>query len=193
DPIQAYKRITGISDTQLNDEIYDMAAKYATWDIDALRDLGSDYIGDLTYKFTVLGDGSLRVTYDRAPGTTGYNIIPLEVPTAGTVVSTDFTGLINEIGFNPIAEPVRAGWRYGYVALLGNGTRVYGDMHTDATGTAAFTVPTGCDRLFFVVTGAPTSYAPHAWDEDEANDEQWPYQIKVNNTEVVGYLTFDEG
>lgn len=192
DPIQAYKRITGISDVQLNDEIYDMATKYATWDIDALRVLGSDYIGDLTYKFTVLGDGSLRVTYDRAPGTTGYNIIPLEVPTAGTAVSIDFTGLINETGFNPIADPLRAGWRYGYVALLQNGTRVYGDMHGSATGIASFTVPVGCDRLFFVVTGAPSSYAPHAWDEDEANDEQWPYQLKVANTDVIGYLTFDE-
>ncbi|GGG76221.1 hypothetical protein GCM10007415_04970 [Parapedobacter pyrenivorans] len=192
DPIQAYKRITGISDVQFNEEIYDMATKYATWDIDPLRSLGSDYIGALTYKFTVLGDGSLCVTYERAPGTTGYNIIPLEVPAAGTVVSIDFTGLTAEPGFNPIADPARAGWRYGYVALLQNGTRVYGDMHSGATGMASFTVPVGCDRLFFVVTGAPTSYAPHAWDEDEANDEQWPYQIKVTNTEVIGYLTFDD-
>jgi len=192
DPIQAYKRMTGISDAQLNDEIYDMATKFATWDIDALRDLGANSIGALTYKFTVLGDRTLRVTYDRTPGTTGYNVIPLEVPDAGTEVSIAFTGLINESGYNPIADPERAGWRYGYVALLENGNRVYGDMHSNVTGTATFTVPVGCDRLFFVVTGAPTSYAPHAWDEDEANDEQWPYQIKVTNTGVIGYLMFDE-
>ena len=192
DPYQAYKRITGITDGQLNDEIYDMAAKFATWDIDAIRDLGSDYIGDLTYKFSVLNDGSLQVTYDHTPGTTGYNVIPLEVPDAGTVVSIDFTGLVNEPGYNPMTDPTRAGWRYGYVALLQNGTRVYGDMHRANTGSAEFTVPEGCDRLFFVVTGAPTSYAPHAWDEEEANDEQWPYKVKVTNTNVVGYLTFNE-
>lgn len=192
DPIQAYKRITNISDAQLNDEVYDMAAKFATWDIDALRELGKDHIGAHTYKFDTQEDGSLRVTYDRTPGTTGYNVIPLEVPAVGTEVSIDFTGLINETGFNPVSDPNRAGWRYGYVALLENGTRVYGSMHSAATGTASFTVPQGASRLWFVVTGAPATYAPHAWDEDEANDEQWPYKIKVHGTNVVGYLTFDE-
>ncbi|SFB79164.1 protein of unknown function [Parapedobacter composti] len=192
DPIQAYKRITGITDAQLNDEIYDMATKFATWDIGALRDLGANHIGALTYKFTMLADGTLRVAYDRTPGTTGYNVIPLEVPDAGTEVSIAFTGLINKAGYNPIAVPSRAGWRYGYVALLGNGNRVYGDMQSGTSGTATFTVPPGTERLFFVVTGAPASYAPHAWDDDESNDEQWPYEIKVTNTNVIGYLTFDD-
>lgn len=192
DPIQAYKRITGINDQQLNDEVYDMATKFVTWDLDALRELGADFIGRHTYQFDVLDDGALRVAYDRCLGTTGYNVIPLEVPPEGTEVSIDFAGLVNETGFNPVPVPSRAGWRYGYVALLENGTRVYGDMHDQSTATVNFTVPQNTRQLWFVVTGAPTTYAVHAWDDDEANDEQWPYKIKVHNTNVVGYLTFNE-
>ncbi len=192
DPIQAYRRITGITDEQLNDEVYDMAAKFTTWDIDALRALGRDHVGTLAYGFDARADGSLRVTRARVPGTTGYNVIPLDVPAANTEVSVDFTGLVDDADFNPIADPTRAGWRYGYVALLDNGTRVYGDRHSGTTATARFTVPQTTSRLWFVVTGAPKTYASHAWDEEESNDEQWPYRIKVHNTDVAGYLTFDE-
>lgn len=192
DPIQAYKRIVGVNDAQFNDELYDMAKKFVTWDIDALRDLGAAHIGKHAYGFDVLEDGSLRVTYERCPGTTGYNVVPLEVPAVGTEVSIDFTGIANASGFNQVADAARAGWRYGYVALLENGNRVYGDMHSQAEATAKFTVPQGTEKLWFVVTGAPSTYMPHAWDEDESNDDQWPYQIKVHNTGVVGYLTFDE-
>ncbi|WP_257666382.1 DUF4859 domain-containing protein [Parapedobacter tibetensis] len=192
DPMQAYMRITGISNAQLNDEIYDAASKLATWDLDAIRSIGQNYIGVHTYKFDALTDGSLRVTYDRCPGTTGYNVIPLEVPAAGTEVSIAFTGLVNEAGFNPISNPSRAGWRHGYIALLENGTRVYGNMMSGTNNNVPFTVPQNCSKLWFIVTGAPTTYAPHPWDDDETNDEQWPYKIKVTNTNVVGYLSFDE-
>ncbi|HTG57123.1 MAG TPA: DUF6055 domain-containing protein, partial [Niabella sp.] len=76
------------------------------------------------------------------------------------------------------------GWRYGYVALLNNGTRSYSDMHADATGTATFTVPENCRKLWFVVTGAPNTYAPHPWDDDNTNDDQWPYKVKFSNTDI---------
>lgn len=193
DPLQGYKRITGISDEQLNAELYEMAAKFATWDIAALRDRGSDYIGGHTYGFDVQQDGALKVAYDHCPGTGGYNVVPLDMPEAGTTVTIDFEGLTNDAQFNPIAQASRAGWRYGYVALLHSGERVYTTMMTSPQGTASYTVPANCARLFFVVTGAPSSYAPHPWDENEQNDEQWPYAIKITGTHVTGYVTFEEG
>ncbi|WP_240775504.1 DUF4859 domain-containing protein [Sphingobacterium psychroaquaticum] len=191
DPIQAYKRITGINDSQFNDQMYDAASKFASWDINSLRDLGQNFIGKHTYKFDVLNDGRLQVTNDKAPGTTGYNVVPLEVPAAGTEVTINFEGFVNEPGFNAVDNAARAGWRYGFVALLSNGNRVYGTMHNAKVGQAKFTVPSGTSRLWFVVTGAPTSYKAHAWDDNESNDEQWPYRIAVQQTNVVGYLTFD--
>jgi len=86
-----------------------------------------------------------------------------------------------------------AGWRYGFVALLKDGTRVYGDIKsasmTDNAGKSSisFDCPANCDKLWLVVSGAPSIHWRHAWDDNDANDEQWPYQVKLNNTNVYGY------
>ncbi len=192
DPIQSYKRITGLTDAQFNDELYDAASRFATWDLDALRSIGKPFIGSHSYKFDPLPDNYLRVTKDKCPGTTGYNVIPLEVPVAGTDVSIQFSGLVNEPGFNPVSNTSRAGWRYGYVALLENGNRFYGAMQSGTTNDVSFKVPENCSKLWFIVVATPASYAPHPWDDDENNDEQWPYKIKVTNTNVAGYVLFGE-
>ncbi|MBN1188076.1 MAG: DUF4859 domain-containing protein [Bacteroidales bacterium] len=191
DPMQTYMRITDITVAELNAELYDAATKFVTWDLDAIRDLGENYIGQHKYGLTTLTDGSYRVTYERCPGSTGYNVIPLNVPASGTVISTQFTGLYYESGFNPMTDVKRAGWRYGYVALLEDGTRIYSDMYDKASGIASFTVPDNCSKIWFVVTGAPNTYQPHPWDEDESNDDQWPYKIKFTNTDLYGNVTFD--
>ena len=41
DPVEAYKRIAGISQSQFNDEMYYCGAKFATWDIPAIKILRS--------------------------------------------------------------------------------------------------------------------------------------------------------
>lgn len=184
DPIQAYMRITGINVAQLNEELYHAATRFVTWDLDAIRDAGADYIGAHSFNYTTLEDGSHQVAYDHCPSTTGYNVIRLNIPAAGTTVSAAFTGLVNESGFNQVEDAGRAGWRYGYVALLNNGTRIYSEMNSGATGTATFTVPENCSKLWFVVTGAPNTYAPHPWDDDDTNDDQWPYKVKFSNTDL---------
>lgn len=191
DPIQTYMRITNISVSQLNDEIYDAATRFVTWDVEELREMGAAYIGKQTFKYTELEDGSYQVAYERCPGTTGYNVIPLNVPEAGTMVSTEFAGQVNEPGFNQVDDPDRAGWRYGYVALLNDGARVYGDMNSETENSINFTIPEGCNKLWLVVTGAPDTYAAHAWDDEESNDDQWPYKVKFSNTDILGNISFD--
>jgi hypothetical protein len=185
DPIQAYMRLTGINVSQLNAEIYDQATRFVTWDIPSLRTLGANYHGAQTFNYTRLSDGSVQVAYNRCPGTTGYNVIRLTVPAAGTNVAAAFTGMVNAAGYNRVANAARAGWRYGYVALLSNGQRVYSPMFSANTGTANFAVPTGTTKLWFVVTGAPNTYAPHPWDENESNDDQWPYKVRFTNASVM--------
>jgi len=191
DPIEAYMRITNITVDQLNDEIYDAAAKCVTWDLAALRDYGANHIGQQSFKSIKLDDGSYQVSYDRCPGTTGYNAIRLNVPNEGTEISTEFTGLVNTSGFNRVADENRAGWRYGYVALLENGARVYSAINKELHGNAVFIVPSGCTKLWFVVTGAPNTYTAHPWDDDETNDDQWPYKVKFENTNLYGKIVFD--
>jgi len=192
DPIQAYMRLTGINTKQMNDEIYDAASKFVTWDLPAIKTLGAAYIGKQPYEFDKLTDGSFQVKASRAPGTTGYNIVPLKLATAGTVLTAQFTGLANANGYNPV-DAARAGWRYGYVALLNNGTRVYSSMFDAATGNATFTMPADCSKLWFVVSGAPITYAQHGWDDDNTNDDQWPYKVKFTNTTLINDIVVDPG
>ena len=87
------------------------------------------------------------------------------------------------------------GWRFGFVALLNDGTRVYSDIAKvnmqadgdDGKGELSFDCPSNCSRLYLVVSGAPTHYWRHAWDDDDSNDEQWPYQVTFNNSNKYGY------
>lgn len=210
DPIQAYMRLNSLTVDQMNTELYDAATKFVTWDLDAIRANGSNYIGKLAYKFYQLTDGTYQVAYSRCPGSTGYNAIPLNVPAAGTVVTTTFSGLapgsalapgdpgqytdndkkLTTTNYNSSSQ-TRAGWRYGYVALLSNGQRMYGDMNRNSSANVQFTVPTGCTKLWFVVLGAPSTYTSCPWDEKESNDDQWPYTVKFVNTDLLGNITIN--
>ncbi|MCC8407822.1 DUF4859 domain-containing protein [Mucilaginibacter sp. UR6-1] len=189
DPIEAYQRLTGIDNAKFNDEIYDQAAKAVTWDMDALRNYGKPYIGKLDYKMNLLDDGWFEPDYSFCPQTTGFNVLPINVPDGGTTVSADFVGLVNAAGFNKVTNPADAGWRYGFVALMKDGTRAYGNSFSANEGKATFAIPANCDRLWFVVTGAPKTYTRHVWDDNNANDEQWPYKVKFANTNLLGYAT----
>lgn len=185
DPIQAYMRITEISVDQMNDEMYEAASKFVTWDLPALKPYAADFVGSQSYAYTTLEDGVYQVDTTHVPGTTGYNVIPLELPKEGQEVKTLFEGKVNAEGFNTVADPTRAGWRYGYVALLSDGTTAYSEMNKETSGTATYSVPENAEKLWLVVTGAPTSYIPHPWDDDNSNDDQWPYQLSFENTDML--------
>jgi hypothetical protein len=189
DPAQAYMRITGITLEQYNDEQFDYARRMVTWDLDALRSAGSSRIGSHSCALNKAADGFRQIAPEDCIENHGYNVIRLKVPEAGTVMTATFEGIAGAPGYRSI-NAAAAGWRYGYVALLGNGTRVYSDMFSASSGTASFTAPAGCTDLWFVVSGAPTTYWMHGWDEDESNDEQWPYKVKFDGTGIYGLLDF---
>ena len=209
DPIEAYQRIYGLSLDEVYAEFYDAAAHFVTWDIRGLQELGQAYIGRFESQLYKNKNGAYQVTYGKCPGTTGYNVIPLNVPEAGTVITTSFNGLApgsvlaaddpgtyidNEVTFTTTTynntENV-SGWRYGYVALLNDGQRVYGEMNQGASSNVDFTVPEGCQKLWFVVLGAPSVYHSHAWDDKESNDDQWPYELRFTNTDLLGNTYID--
>jgi hypothetical protein len=49
-----------------------------------------------------------------------------------------------------------------------------------------FHCPDNCKKLFFIVSGAPTEHWHHPWDDNDANDEQWPYKVKFTGVSVTG-------
>ena len=152
------------------------------------------------------------MTYAHCPAPTGFNIIPLTVPEAGTKVTALVEGLTvgsplpagdegiqvnadgKEVGrvtaYNTTDVMGKEGWMFGFVALKDNGERVYGNASsipsselTAMQSTASFTVPEQTQRLWLVVQGAPTEYRFSPWDDKECTDDQLPYRVKLTNCE----------
>lgn len=187
DPMQTYMRINGLSVEGLNDELYDAASKLATWDLSSFREAGTAVIGSHGYNLEMIDGGAFQVDATAAPGTTGYNVIPVNVPDAGTRVSVRFKGIANAPGFASV-DATQAGWRYGFVALREDGGRTYGEMAKESEGEASMVVPEGTTRLALVVTGAPTVYTPSVNTSGQENLDQWPYQVSFVNTNLQGYI-----
>lgn len=217
DANQVYMDVTGISTEEFYKECYEAAAKFATWDIDGIRDYGANYIGQHEYNYVDLGNGQFQVAYASCPQSTGYNLIPLQVPEGGGEIQTIFTaipygrsladgdpGICNvqddgsyetTTAYNRFSGFRNRGFRHGYVALLSNGEKVYQSVDTvyatgnlEVSDTTTFTVPENTERLWFVVSPAPTTYFVHEWDEDETDDDQWPYRVEFENTDILGHV-----
>jgi len=193
DPVQTYKRLTGITQEQFNDEMYEHASRLTTWDLPAIRERGTNYIGARgQVKMSQTSDKYWLVDISAAPENFGYNSIQLNAPTKAATVSVSFQGKAGASGFRSL-NVNKAGWRYGFVALLKDGTRVYSDMGmakyangANPEGALSFAVPANCSKLWLIVSGSPQEYWVHAWDDNDANDEQWPYQVQFAGTNLLG-------
>ena len=196
DPVETYKRISGISQQQFNDEIYEHAARLTTWDLPEILSLGQPHINSRVQVAMTNNNGFWRVNPAVCIENYGYNSIKLNAPSEATEVTVRFQGLAGTSGYRALNVD-QGGWRFGFVALLENGTRVYSDMGTaEVSGggtnpdrTLSFNCPDKCVGLWLVVSGAPKSHWRHAWDDDNTNDEHWPYQVQFVNTDLLGVFT----
>ena len=152
---QVLMRQQGWSVADLYRHYYEYAARCATWDFEACAPYRDAYIGDFHYSAVLTGQRQYQVSYASAPQSTGFNVIPLSVPEAGTQVNATFISLRPSIvtklaegdpalylnGSTQWAESGRnsyyttgtvsyKGFRLGYVALLEDGTRQY--FHEDS-------------------------------------------------------------
>lgn len=211
DAIQTYQQLyCQDSWTVCAAELYDYAARMATYDVLGPRTYSANHLNDYKTTFYDSGDGYHQVAYAQCPGNTGFNIIPLN-PTPGQHISADFVGL--ELGAplaaedpgnyqksEKVAGQVRnynkvgktSGWRYGFAAYLSDGTRRYSPMYSAAQGTADWEVPAGTEYLYMIVMGAPEVYVQSAWDEDELTDAMYPYKVKFTGTDLKGNFVIDE-
>ena len=210
DAIMAYTRLYNGDNYQLTrEELYDYAARMATYDIEYnhVKEYGAGYQD--RYRENLIYDkdnGRYQIAYSSCPGATGFNVISLNVPANGGTVSVDFQGLEygapllaadpgvykdNESSgttrnYNAVGGAENMGWRYGLVALSGD-KRTYSEVGKDKNGSVSMNVPAGADYLFLVVQGSPEAYMSHGWDEQEQNDPQFPYAFKVNGTSLKWY------
>lgn len=193
DPVDAYKRLFNVSQSEFNEEIFEHAVRLTTWDLPAIKERGASYIqrrAQVKMKKTTdqywLVDSAVTIE------NYGYNSIKLNAPSTETQVSVHFQGKAGASGYRSINID-KAGWYFGFVALLNNGERVYSDVGSleysggkNPEGALSFNVPAGCSYLWLVVSGAPQEHWHHVWDDSTYNDEQWPYQVKFSNTNLLG-------
>lgn len=210
----------GLSVDEFYKLYFDYAMHMATLDVQELQKHGgASKIGTYRYDCVGLGSNKYQVAYSSAPQSTGFNVIPLNVPAAGTEITTKFTALntgsalaandsktyFNGEGqlasaavsnYNTCNNSIR-GFRVGYVALKKDGTREY--ISTDqrigtassASANVKCTVPANTSKLYLVVVPALSQYVRHDWDEDYTDDDQWPYTVEFTNTNIAGVTMLD--
>jgi hypothetical protein len=215
DPLQTYARLFCGNDMEkFYDEYYDYAARAVNYDFDAVHQYLSLNPGAANYTTNVLPkDGGFQPTYDNCPGTTGFNTIELDIPAAGTTVKADLKAVTpgsvlpdgdagkvvdgdgnakgNVTSYNQQSNTSSA-YRIGFVAVCGDKS-VYGTMAKGRNAVAEMQVPAGTDKLYLVVVATPTNYQRQGWDDDETNDQQWPYNVKFQNTSVKGFIEIPAG
>lgn len=214
DAIETYTRLYNGGDySATREELYDYAARMATFDIDDVREYAGGYQNTYNPTFVKNTLGEYQVSYASCPGATGFNVIALDVPEGGGQVAVNFRGLgygetlapkdksvmVDGDGiaqgkptaYNAVGGAQNMGWRYGFVAMSGD-TRTYGNVGKDATGRLTFDVPAGTDYLYLVVQGSPEVYMSHGWDEIESNDPQVPYAFTLEGTDLSKYAEAPE-
>lgn len=211
DPLQTYEILYCNNDLdKLYDELYDYSARCVTYDFDAIHQYATQEAMNYTTTMYKV-NGYYQPAYSNCPGTTGFNVIPLDVPAAGTTVKADLEAITpgsslaskdpgtmvdgdgKEVGttktYNEQSN-TNSDYRFGYVAVV-DGTAKYSSMFHGKNTTASYKVPSGTDKLYLVVTATPDIYHRHVWNDKESDDEQWPYRVKFENTNLKGYIDID--
>lgn len=187
DPVEAIMRMQNLSADDFAALMYDCFARMCTWDVDAIRNAARHRIGahgSYLHSRVIDGEEWFQVDSAHCPQNYGYNITALKVPAAGTTLTLQLASAVGEAGYRAVSR-ARAGWRWGIVALMDDGSTRYGEMQ-DGEGSTSYVVPDGTERLWLVVMGAPTRWWHHAWDDNSANDEQWPYRMRIQGTRPDG-------
>lgn len=197
-PIQAYKRLRGLSQKGLNDHLFEVyVKKMAKYDF-KINNIGSHYREkrtiDLKNSFetiqsvwTILDQDTSMLTHfsipiHLAPEEFAYNIIPI-YPTGDTrTVKLKFKGH-TEVN-------THAGWRYGFVSTDGKTTR-YSKMFDDDEFTLEYQLLPNETELYFVVMGAPvdditTNKTSDTW-KGYPKHFRFPYDLNIQGGVPEGY------
>jgi len=191
DPVMTYQRMTGLSQQQFNDEMFDAYQHLITYDLDRVHKVAKPYSNRFTCKLDTLKDGWMQIDKKNCPQNYGFNAIRLTTPAPGKKITISFKGLAGAEGFSKVNID-KAGWRYGFVGVKQDGTPIYGDVSIKANGQISFKTPKGesLNYLWFVVMGAPMAHwmNPDALAFANENssagitpqpDAEWPYKIQV--------------
>jgi len=187
DPVEVYQRLTGRSQAEFCDDMFEYARRCPTWDMDGVREYGTNQRDRFTTSIQDNEEGWIEPKAVNCPENYGFNVMRMTVPNGKTTVSVRFRGEAGKEGYRALNTNL-AGWRYGFASIGRGNKRSYSEIGRDNEGTLSYEVPDGTTQLWFVAMGAPTEHFHHAWDDNNDNDEQWPYAVDFQGTDVKGHI-----
>lgn len=184
-------------------ELYEYASHAVTFDFAFAQPYASEWQGYYDSVLYDTDDGWQQIGYANTPEANGFSAVRLPIPENGRInilfegiqpgaaLASDDSGECrsgDNVEDNIYTEKVtnynewdgNAGWRYGVVAMLSDGSRQYSPMQSGAYGSIEYVIPKNTELLYLVVLGAPNEYVSHIWDNTESTDVQMPYRIKVD-------------
>ncbi|WP_191015231.1 DUF6055 domain-containing protein [Treponema zioleckii] len=207
DPLEAYTRLicNGNWERTWND-YYEYASHAVTYDFGKINANFQKRFA--TYNTNLIQlNKKFRPAYSSCPSTSGFNIIKLKNPAKNTRVTANLDALAvgSELCANDKGEVVNSdgkvigttrnynnniengvkhtdsNFRLGFVGIK-NSKPVYGEMAKGKSAQAFMDVTEDFDEFYLVVLASPQNYTHHFWNDTEADDLQWPYELYFENT-----------
>lgn len=194
-PLVTYRRLKGWTQSQLNDFMYEYVKREPTADYtvngfgaiiraqrDALINSEPHYVWRLNTLLTQVSASTGRYVVPDAfaPQDYGYNIIPLYPTCSAGLVTVKFKGH-TEVNST-------AGWRYGFVTALADGTiSRYGTLNSANESQISFQLNSNESKLYLVVMGAPTTHTSYVWEPGWPKIKRYPYELRIANAVPEGY------
>jgi hypothetical protein len=186
-PLEAYRRITGISQAQLGAQVGAYAQHQVTYDY-SNRAHFMPFVNSL-YPFVTAYNGVWVDPVDQsaghytipdsiAPSDFGYNKIRLVPASDGALIRLHFKGHVN--------SATQSGWTYGFVAVK-NGVPRYGALSQSADGQVSFQLQPGENEVYLVVAATPGTVHHYAYLDGYTKDYRYPYEFRVDGAYPSGY------
>jgi hypothetical protein len=184
DPLSAYKRLTGLTQADLNRRVAEYALRTVTWDFTdrsaitaAVADLDPVLLADRTTPVEAVADdpGHYRVLDAFAPSDYGYTIVRLRPDPGARDIHLRLRGH---------GDPADAGLSFGFVALRGGSPR-YSPVTESLDQEVQFTLRTGEDEVYLVVAGTPTENRAHSSADGYGDVVRYPYEFRLSGATVA--------
>lgn len=187
-PLEVYRRITGITQAELNRRVGEYATRNVTWDFGNRSTLmpfidnvyGSGFLKAYNGGLVEAVDstaGHYRMNPRTAPSDYGFNKVKLVAATDGALVKVRVKGH---------AETGATGWTFGLVAVR-NGTPRYSPLTVGVDGQITFQLQSGEREVWLVVTATPTAVPHYGFLDGYNAARRFPYEFRVSGATLSGF------
>lgn len=176
DPILIYQSQTGIGQKEFNDECFDAALHFITYDLDRIRTYAKPYRNAHVSRLVPLEgkDNCYKISDKMVPQCYGYNGVELNIPTTGSDIKLSLTGVM--------PEDFKGEWNYALLPVKNDSIADYNvalrAQTVDGKGKEiCYKVPEdGLSHLWLVVNAVPEV---HNSDKVET---AWNYTVTIEGT-----------